>query len=633
MVKDHRTNVEAGNAQGVLDGDLDEFVRAELLRRAGDGPRPQLGVLFLQRAQRGAGAPRPPRARPAAARRGRPAGAPPRPRPRRRPRRGRRRGRRARPASSLPRCSTSRARGRPRARSRAGAASGARPAAAAGPSWRTRSGSSSLITTWSKRGRSCCLTPLNDSGARADLSTVRPMADEARPPAPPSARPPRGPKPGRPARRPRAAEAADAAVEPAPLPRDPGRAVRPQLAARRDLRARRGAHPGALQPDLPRAGAEGNVKEISSTRRHRAGRVQEGGQVQGRQREELRDRDPDLRQRRRARRSCSPSRTSSINAEPPDSRSLLQTILFSFGPTILLVGAVRVPDPPRGRAAAAAAGCSASSAARAPSGSSPRPRRVTFEDVAGIDEAEEQLVEVVDFLQATPTSTSSSARASRAACCWPARPAPARRCSRARSPARPACRSSRRRRRSSSRRSWASAPRACATCSSRPRRPPRRSSSSTSSTRSAAPAAAAAACCGGHDEREQTLNQILTEMDGFDPAVGVIVLGATNRPGRARPGAAAAGPLRPPRVRAAARQRGPRARSCACTPARCRSPTTSTSTQIAADHAGHGRRRPGQPGQRGGAAGRAPRPRQGAAPPTSPTRSRRSCWAPSARSC
>jgi len=35
---------------------------------------------------------------------------------------------------------------------------------------------------------------------------------------------------------------------------------------------------------------------------------------------------------------------------------------------------------------------------------------------------------------------------------------------------------------------------------------------------------------GGHDEREQTLNQILVEMDGFDPNSGVILLAATNRP-------------------------------------------------------------------------------------------------------
>jgi cell division protease FtsH len=53
---------------------------------------------------------------------------------------------------------------------------------------------------------------------------------------------------------------------------------------------------------------------------------------------------------------------------------------------------------------------------------------------------------------------------------------------------------------------------------------------------------------GSHDEREQTLNQILVEMDGFDTDTNIIIIAATNRPDILDPALAAAGPLRPPRV-------------------------------------------------------------------------------------
>ncbi len=50
---------------------------------------------------------------------------------------------------------------------------------------------------------------------------------------------------------------------------------------------------------------------------------------------------------------------------------------------------------------------------------------------------------------------------------------------------------------------------------------------------------------GGHDEREQTLNQLLVEIDGFDPSTGLVLLAATNRPEILDPRAPARGPLRP----------------------------------------------------------------------------------------
>ena len=109
--------------------------------------------------------------------------------------------------------------------------------------------------------------------------------------------------------------------------------------------------------------------------------------------------------------------------------------------------------------------------------------------------------------------------------------APARRCSRGRSPARPTCRSSR-----MSASEFVEA--IVGVGASRVR-------DLFAQAKEAAPAivfideldaigrsrtSGVAGFSGGNDEREQTLNQILTEMDGFDSSTSVIVIAATNRP-------------------------------------------------------------------------------------------------------
>ena len=107
---------------------------------------------------------------------------------------------------------------------------------------------------------------------------------------------------------------------------------------------------------------------------------------------------------------------------------------------------------------------------------------------------------------------------------------------------------------------------------------------------------------GGNDEREQTLNQILTEMDGFDSYTSVIVLARDQPAGRARRGASAPGPLRSAR-------RGPAAR-----PRRARGDPRRSRPRRAA----RARRRP-RPAS--------PRPRRAWSAPTSPTSSTRPrCW-------
>ena len=188
---------------------------------------------------------------------------------------------------------------------------------------------------------------------------------------------------------------------------------------------------------------------------------------------------------------------------------------------------------------------------------------IKFNDVAGEDEAKESLQEIVDFLHNPKKYEEIGAKMPKGVLLVGLR-ARAKRCWRAPSRARPVCRSSPSRAVNLSRCSSAWARRRCATCSSRP---PKKAPCIVfiDEIDTIGKKRDGGASLGGNDEREQTLNQLLTEMDGFDGAKGVVILAATNRPESLDPALTRPGrfdrrvPVELPDLKAAKA-------SCGCTP-------------------------------------------------------------------
>ena len=153
----------------------------------------------------------------------------------------------------------------------------------------------------------------------------------------------------------------------------------------------------------------------------------------------------------------------------------------------------------------------------------------TFADVAGYLGVKQEISEVVEFLK-TPGALHATIGATDPQGHPAGRPAGHRQDdARARGRRRGGrARSSRSRARTSWRCSSASARAACATSS--PPRASRRPAIVFVDEIDSIGRKRGAGLGGGHDEREQTLNQMLSEMDGFDPTEGVVVIAATNRP-------------------------------------------------------------------------------------------------------
>ena len=216
-----------------------------------------------------------------------------------------------------------------------------------------------------------------------------------------------------------------------------------------------------------------------------------------------------------------------VNARPIDEgRSFLATLLISFGPTLLIVGLLIYFL--RRSAAAAGGGALALGRSKAKRYDASA-TRVTFEDVAGIDEVEDELKEIVDFLKNPDRYRKLGAAFPKGVLL--SGPPGTGKTLLARAVA-----------------GEADVPFFSLSASefvemvvgvgaSRVR-------DLFDQAKKAAPSiifideldaigrarGGGGGGLGGHDEREQTLNQILTEMDGFTGSEGVIVLAATNRP-------------------------------------------------------------------------------------------------------
>jgi cell division protease FtsH len=220
-----------------------------------------------------------------------------------------------------------------------------------------------------------------------------------------------------------------------------------------------------------------------------------------------------------------------INAESPDTgRSLWATLLLGFLPTLLLIGFFvwLARRQLGGGGGGILGGFGRATARRVTPGE--QQERVTFDDVAGIDEAEDELVEIVDFLKNPQRYTKLGARVPHGVLLYG--PPGTGKTLLARAVAGEANAAFF----SISASEFVEA--IVGVGASRVR-------DLFKQAKEAAPAIVfideldaigrsrsgnVAGLSGGNDEREQTLNQILTEMDGFEPGTNVIVLGATNRP-------------------------------------------------------------------------------------------------------